>query len=393
MTVGRLTQPVLLLVSVVAIALIGSSVTHYMIVENMAMNDLMPRYVGCQAFYQGNTPYSDTVAAEIIVFTGDPWPFAYPAHLCLVLAPFWLMPYTPSAALWTFLNLALFLTFPLVFSLYVLRWRMPALLMLVFTLGVVLGFRYTLMTITLSQFTGFVLLCLVGAVWGLREQRPWLTALCLAGMTIRPDGGVIAAGLIAVAILVGQWRVLPIWLAALLIIWLGSRLMIGDWELRFIQHLGEYRELNRKTSWLPLDLGAAGAVLLCVMMTGWTAVMAVKLRRWIQPYRRDFVMWACVVIVIVVLLFFPQTNPYTLVYALPIFIYFSYVLRSHPALRLLPALLLFLSWFFFLSGIWRYDQIFFPVALAALALFALQQYQIKAWSLAWPSSGAHEEGG
>ncbi len=345
--------------------IIGSWGIDLVVVQNMAMNDVMPRYVGCQGFFRGDSPYSQKVDAEIDAFVriGEKWGFSYPPHLCFVLLPIWLLPYEASVSLWMLLNLLFFLAFPVLYGLVVLRWRLLPLQLLALTFSIVLGFRYTMMTITLGQFTGFVLLCMVGAIWGLRNQRVWLTAFCLAGMTIRPDGGLIALGLCGIAFLIGQRRVIPIWVGLMAIIWLGTHVFIGNWELQFVNHLRDYADINRKTSWLPLDLGPAGAIVLTVGFLGWTAWIFIRIWKLLPDEPQEFVLWASAMIILPILVLFPQTNPYTLVYALPVFMLLAYVLRR-SVFQASVWLLIASSWVFFLMGWWRVDQIFYPVVLA-----------------------------
>ncbi len=240
----------------------GTIITRVVIIENMAWSDVIPLHTGCQTFFKGQPPYDDVVTARIqsrlTVATENEQRFAYPAHMCLVLAPIWLLPYDIAAPLWTFLQLMLFAALPLLIFNHILHTPISPLRMAVLLLFSLLGYRYTMMTIVLGQYTGFTMWCLLGAAWALSQRRAGLAALLMATMTVRAEAAIFAGILALLALYRRQWRVVVLWLAIGLGLWLGATAAIGPWIGAFITRMGTYNSYT-ETQWLPLYHGPIGA--------------------------------------------------------------------------------------------------------------------------------------
>lgn len=375
---NRTLQIILAGVGLLLLLVGGTAATSSIVINHMATNDKQPRYIGCEAFYDGETPYSQDVVDRIQEFLGPAWtapyvaPFAYPAHLCVVLAPFWLLPYQVSVSLWVFLNFLGFLVLPMLFLVNVLGWRPRPRDLLLVVVMTMLGYRYTMMTIVLAQYTGFVLFCMSGAIWAIQHKRAWIAALLLAGMTIRPDGTLLALGLCAVAFFNGQKRIPVYWAGMLFVLWLMTTLVVPGWELQFVDEVIAYR--SRSGVWLPLLAGRIGLPVILLLSLGWTAFMLRQIRE-----REQFVLWSSAIIIVLGLLLVPHTNPYTLVYAFPVFYLLMYRFQEQ---RLASALLLgtmLMSWIIFLQGmaLFGVEQIFFPLALAGWLTFTVHRATVE----------------
>lgn len=352
----------------------GTLATSSIIIDNMATNDWQPRYVGCEAFYDGETPYSQEVVDRIQEFLGPSWtapyvaPFAYPAHLCVMLAPLWIMPYQTSVSLWVFLNFLGFLLMPVVFMTNVVEWQPKALTLLLIVFLTVFGYRYTMMTIVLAQFTGFVLFCMCGAIWAIRNERPWLAAILLAGMTIRPDGTLLAIGLCVVAFFTDKRRIPLYWLGVMFVLWLLTTLIVPGWEMQFVDEVISYR--SRSGVWLPLIAGRFGLPIFLLLVSAWAYFIFQRLREF---ERAQCVLWGSALVIVLGLLLVPHTNPYTLVYGFPVIYLLLHHFHHQRALFALIVATTLMSWIIFSQGmaLFGVEQIFFPLSLLAWLTFAV----------------------
>ncbi len=353
----------------------GTIITRVVIIENMAWSDVIPLHTGCQTVFKGQPPYDDVVTARIqsrlTVATENEQRFAYPAHMCLVLAPIWLLPYDIAAPLWTFLQLMLFAALPLLIFNHILHTPISPLRMAVLLLFSLLGYRYTMMTIVLGQYTGFTMWCLLGAAWALSQRRAGLAALLMATMTVRAEAAIFAGILALLALYRRQWRVVVLWLAIGLGLWLGATAAIGPWIGAFITRMGTYNSYT-ETQWLPLYLGPIGAVALTLAVAGWLVWSFRQIRG-----RADgpFWLWASAIVAAAGLILVPLTNVYTLVYVLPGLYMALHACRDCWQMWAAVLVLLALAWGFFLLGRAGagYDQLFFPLALAGLVTLALRR--------------------
>lgn len=365
----RLLLAILLLFVVVG----GTALANTFILQNMPWNDVIPRYEGCRAFLAGESPYTEEVTARIqthlLEYTGDEQRFAYPAHLCLVLLPFWVLPYELAASLWFFCLFAFMMTLPLLVFHYTMNAPLAPLQFGALALVTLLGYRYSMMTLVLGQYSGLVLMGLVGATWGLTRGRTVPLWLGLTAMTIRPEGMIIAAILAGGAFLRGQRRAMLIWAGIMAALWLGTHLFIGAWEGQFLAGMVAYAGYNPSAQWLPLLAGRAGAVVIALGVVVWAVVMLRAL--WGQP-TGAFWMGGSVIVAVTGQILIPQTNPYTLIYLLPGFYYVLQLFRTRRWTWLPLMALMVLPWWFFAQGraLAHLDQLFFPLALAALTLAA-----------------------
>jgi len=354
----------------------GTLFTSSVIVDNMAMNDLLPRYIGCEAFYNNGNPYSDAVVDEIQVTLGEarnsPYLayFAYPAHLCIVAAPVWLLPYDTGVSLWIFLNLVGFIILPVAVMILLFDWHPKSWQMLLFVFVTILGYRYAMMTIVLAQFTGWVLFFLCAGIYSLKNDRYWLSAFFLAWMAIRPDGALIALGIVALSMIGGRHKIGLYWAVIMGMIWLITSLFVQTWEIQFIEEIMRYR--SRSGVWLPLVGGTLGFPVFVALVGGWafTLFQAIRKLNW-----AEYVIWCSGLVITVGLLLVPHTNPYTLVYAYPVFFLLLYTFRDSTLLIFAVCFTMVMSWIIFSQGrvAFGVEQVFFPISLVIWLTFALNR--------------------
>lgn len=366
----RLLLAILLLLVVAG----GTALANTFILQNMPWNDVIPRYEGCRAFLTGESPYTEEVTARIqthlLEFTGDEQRFAYPAHLCLVLLPIWVLPYELAASLWFFCLFAFMMALPLLVFHYTMNTPLTPLQFGVLALVTLLGYRYSMMTIVLGQYSGLVLMGLVGATWGLARGRTVPLWLGLTAMTIRPEGMIMAAALAGGAFLRDQRRAVITWAGIMVALWLGTHLFIGAWEGQFLAGMVAYAGYNPGVQqWLPLLAGRAGAGVIALGVSVWVAVML----RWLWGQSTgSFWMGASVVVATAGQILIPQTNPYTLIYLLPGFYYVLQAFRTRRWTWFPLLALMILPWWFLVQGraVAHIDQLLFPLALAILTVAA-----------------------
>jgi hypothetical protein len=290
-----------------------------MIISSRPWNDFLPRYIGCEAMLQeGKNPYSEEVRTDIMSLNPEDnveQRFSYPAHLCFVMLPFWIIPYELGARLWVvasffFAGAAVFMTASW-FKHPLRNWQL-ALLMFV----VVMGFRFSIITIVLAQFTLFVMFLTLVAIQALWKEQKWLATLALVGLSIRPDGFIIMTVLGLMALYRRQWQPVVQTIIIGLVMWAGTHLVIqgGElWELQFISDIRDYTDYNPTMLYLPDFFGLAGSLVVaaCALLI---AYLFWRIRHF-KP--RSFYVAGGSIALLIPLILTPQTNPYTLVYMIP----------------------------------------------------------------------------
>ncbi len=338
-------------------------------------DDTRHRYVACQAFYEGLDPYSPEVDARIDSFTGDGQSFWYPAHICITLAPMWFLPYEIAVSGWRSLNFLFLLALPAIYMFGFLGQRLPIWKMLLLTVTVFIGYRYVGMTIILAQYTGYVLACMVGAIWFLSRKQQMPAAILLALMSIRPDGVVLSLGLMLIALLTKQRRVPLYWGGLMVVFWAATALFEPFWVLNFINQVRNYRAVGG--IFLPLLLGPVFGVFFGV---GVLALFVYLFRRvWnAYPAGEMRIIAASTTVITGILLIIPHTNPYTLIYALPTYFFVLYIAEGRPIFWWITLL----SIPFWAHGLnflqFGYDQVFVPLTVAGLFVAAVLQLPTEA---------------
>lgn len=111
--------------------------------------------------------------------------------------------------------------------------------------------------VRIEQYTAFIVIAQIVALWALRERRVWILAVCCALILTKPNHGL--AFVVAVAVLSGSWRRIALvasspWLVSLAL----DRAWPGQWVAALARH---HATLQQPILWpiallgLPLLLG------------------------------------------------------------------------------------------------------------------------------------------
>ncbi len=285
--------------------------------------DVYPLWSGSRALLQGQDPYSDAFARDMLQQMGYPvndvyqHRFYYPATIAFILLPLWLIPFPVALVIWCGLQLLLVMTLPLlVFTL--LEWRIPPLLLAMIAVFSVVPWRHSANSYVLGQFTIYTLGCFVLAWWALVQNRSSMTAIVLVGATLRAEGIILVAAALLYLLVTRRFRIVVTW-AGIMTVVFGLSLIFGGWWINnFLDGIRGYQ--NNQATALPAALtGVEGVtyVIVAVILT-WGIYMVWSIRALPERFR---IPWMLAVALLVALLTLRQTKDYTLVYALlPIWI-------------------------------------------------------------------------
>jgi hypothetical protein len=245
--------------------------------------DFYPRYIGTQAFWRGESPYSEAVTTRIQVgIYGDTLPpdadqqrFAYPAYAAVLLAPLTLLAADAATALWMALQLvalgwALYLWFD------ILDWQVPPLQRFMLIAVLLIAFRYPITLYLIAQFTGVIILCITLGVYFLLKRHDLPAGICFAFATLQPTisaplGGVI----LLVYALRGRWKGLAAFIITLAILTAITIASIGWWVPDFLDNLGDYARYATYYLWTPelIEPPLVRTVFIAVVLApaGWAA--------------------------------------------------------------------------------------------------------------------------
>ncbi len=351
-----------------------------LIVQNVPWNDAISRYMGCAAFYEGRSPYSEDVnkaIAELATPRGVVnQKFFYPAHICVVLAPVMLLPFAVSIPLWVMLVAVMVIATPLVI-IQLTNWR-PAVWQVGLTVLVTLvGYRYATLNVLLGQYPAFVMMCGLLCAWGLWTQRAWVAALGFAGMSIRPDGAIIAAGVALLALWKREWRALGATAGLALLILLITHLAVGTWEPAFIDDVVNYTDSNQSFGWV----GGRLPLWSVLLLYGSTVAATVIIVRYLNKLdARRYYLWGTALMLTLGLIVVPQTHAYTLAYLMPL----MYLLLAEFRRQAWAWWVFVLGfgvppwfiYFYIIEGFFGIDQLIYPaVVLIGVAVAVLTAHQ------------------
>jgi hypothetical protein len=192
-------------------------------------------------------------------FPDDLLSFINPPHSVVPLALLALLPLSAAFHVWALLQA--------IFLLLVLRWaagrtaawgadeRLTA-------LAALLAFPPLFITFQLGQLSLLLLLGLCGLYLGLKQGRPWVTACCLALLTVKPQVAILPA-----ALLVGgrRWRELAFF-AAVMAAWAGLTTALLGWRC-WLAYPGWVRHISAQVNHDGINLPAM--VNLRALLTAW----------------------------------------------------------------------------------------------------------------------------
>ena len=313
--------------------------------------DFYPRWYGARAMLHGINPYSaeTTRGIQQSGLALKDWSlssvFLYPATITYLLLPFWLLPFEISVSLWNGLQLLLVMAAPVLVFLQ-LGWRPKPLTLAGVTLFSSLIYRHSINVFVLGQFTVFVLAALIIACWGVQSRRDWLAAFALAAASIRPEGMLLVGAFALDLLLRRNFKVIGRFCAVMGVALALSFAQIGFWLPDFAAAVLEHADLGFSS--LPLGLLGSDTVMLAsiVILLFWALWMVRQMGRLGDQNRLPRGISVAILFVLIAL---PQTNSYTLVYALlPLWL----IMREDEGqgwLSIGAYLLMFSPWLFLLG--------------------------------------------
>jgi hypothetical protein len=306
--------------------------------------DIYPRYVGTQAVWAGESPYSQVVTERIQLRMygrlqppdADQQRFAHPAYSAIFLAPLLLL--TPEVAIpvWISIQFVALIVTPFLW-LSILRWKPSPLTTVLLLIGLIFVFRYPILSYLWGQFTGGIVFLFSLAIWLLARRRDAWAGAALALATVPPSvSGPLAIVLLGSLLLIGRWRGMASFVAVLGAAMLISIVRIGWWIPDFLEGLRAYSIYAHPVSaadFLPpfLRLPFMIAVALALLWSGWRVVRS-EHRRGSMHQTHDhgvvtglarqtptdtWLVYLCVAC-LACLLLLPQTGNYYLVLGIPI---------------------------------------------------------------------------
>ena len=305
--------------------------------------DFYPRYVGGQAVWSGESPYSRAVTERIqtgmfgslLPESADQYRFAYPAYTAWLIAPFLLAPPSTAIALWIGVQFTAVLASVLIIIVIERGHPSPWVLGL-YIIGVALLFRYPINMLVVGQFTGGNLLLVVLASTCWAARRGWrmevLAGVLLVLATAPPTfTAPFALLMLGIRTAWGKPCGLLAFAAALSVLTALTTMQIGWWIGDFLEGVRAYSEYSFPV-WapglIPMPL-SLGVVVLAFASIAWGIRAAQQ--------QQDVLLLAGAGI-IAVLLLVPQTGSYTLTFALlPLTLVFNRLGRLKRPGRVLAA--------------------------------------------------------
>jgi hypothetical protein len=279
--------------------------------------DFFTIWFGIRRIWRGQNPYGlDTTRAIQLQMFGKTLPphqnqqgFAYPLYIAWVLGPFVLLPFAPSVTAWCTSQFLGLMTFPILAD-RTFHWNPPRRDLVLFSLAVLLVFRYPTVAFVLGQMTIFVLLCvLLGLRW-LDSHQDVLAGTAFALTLIKPNLSVLPVlAVLSWSICRGRRKVL-VGLGGTLAALLG---LSFAWQPKWLEHFLAGARGYASYANLVWPIQQAGRVwigaIVIAVIGGLTVVSIIKAVR--GRNQRDFLVAFCFV-VILSLAALPQTGSYSL---------------------------------------------------------------------------------
>ncbi len=197
--------------------------------------DLYPLYYGGLAWLHAGSAYAlDAVVPATdqgyqILRVGN----IYPLPTVLVTLPLTLLPPQAAGTIWVVL-----LVGGLIAALRLLGGSFWFLLYLPI-----------LEAVRIEQYTAFVVILQIVALWALRQHRWWILALCCALILTKPNHGLMFV--LAVAFLSGKWRSIA---AVTGVFWVGSIVLDPAWPGEWLAALARHEALLHQPFLWPVAL-------------------------------------------------------------------------------------------------------------------------------------------
>ena len=210
-----------LIALVVAVATVA--IWRSMLTYPTTLNDLYTLYYGAKAWWHGDGAYNLALVVPPEHYTQPLYQIGnlYPLVAVLVVLPLTVLPPTAAAVVWLSLLVA-----GLMIALRLSGWSLWLLLYLP-----------VVNAIYAEQYTLFILVWQILALWAYRTKRPWMLALCCTLILSKPNQGLIFV--LALVFLSRYWKQ-----CALVggLVWGSSILLdphwIGEWLAMLSRHQG-----------------------------------------------------------------------------------------------------------------------------------------------------------
>ncbi len=240
----------------VLLVVVWRAMQHY----PTALNDLYPLYYGAQAWLHSGNAYD---LASVAPVEHQPYPLfeignPYPLPAVLLVLPLSFLPPTLAAMVWLGGLVAALLV-----ALRLNGW--PS--WLLFYVPVVNA-------IYAEQFTLFILVLQILALWAYRTDRPWLLAICCVLILTKPNQGLFFV--LALILLSRHWRQC---LAVGAVVWGGSLLLDPHWVGQWLAMLSHHHEMTQQ----PLLWGLAFFAIPLLLIRDYISA-AVMLQFLVMPY-------------------------------------------------------------------------------------------------------------
>jgi hypothetical protein len=331
-----------------------SIASYQLIVEERHYRfDFYPRWVGSRALLQGESPYSDDITEQIQIgmferklnVDEDQQKFAYIAIIAFQLLPFWLLPFPFAVSLWIGLQLILLLCLPL-FVWKILDWypNLPSFITLI--LFSIILFRYPINSYLIGQFIPFCLASLVLAWWGISNGRYTIASIGLLLSLVRPEVVFIPVlFLLIVSWDICKFRIIKNLSIGLAAIWTLTWVMIGPWEVDYLNGLFSYSAYSAPV-WPPLLInGTIFSSVFILVITTWAVWMILNVAMYSV---KEKVGWLLCISAIFSLLTLPQTGNYTLILGLLVVWLVVGLPGKRTIISILISVILSLPWLFHL---------------------------------------------
>jgi hypothetical protein len=212
-------------------------------------NDFYPRWVGgCALLCKGQNPYSEAVTLRIqqgiygrpALPGEDRVAFAYPVYSLLFFFPLCATEnYALVQAIWFWLLLAVWVA-SVILTMRVVQWHPPPWLWALTILWSVLlypAFR----ALILGQFSVWVVLAMVAALWAMQHRRDGWAGVLLAFTTVKPQLIYLAIPWILIwAAGQRRWRLWAGFFAATAALAIGGMLLLPSWLPDFVRQVRAY---------------------------------------------------------------------------------------------------------------------------------------------------------
>ncbi len=362
-----------------ALIWLGLTLLAWWVYHNLLADgwDLYARWVGARAVLNGENPYSLEVTQRIQIGRfgrlqpawDDQHAFAYPATITWILLPFWLLPFPLSLSIWLGLHVVIALGVPQLIP----DWRPNVLQTLVLALVTVIFFRPMWYGLVLGQYQTLMVGATFLGWWGLMRGKPWVTALCITVLTLRPEAYPLIAVLGIAMMRAGHWRAVWLTVGINAGLYALTALFIGPlWPLDFIHAMGAYTEYAYPR-WPPALFGGVPwlPALFVIGTVTWATWMLFRVQGVDDPDRR--VLWELGIVTVAGMILLTQTGEWTNVMLLVPLYVILWVSKRRALVWLVVMVLNQVAWlfsFFEAELPFRGDLLVLPALLGAMLTWA-----------------------